>query len=534
MSMPATAQSSFYDPEFVYPDCLERGTVPWLLARYVGLLCPLRLIRQWERPGQPGRKPWPTTVLLAFVVLRFRGEGMSRRAAVRQAKNNAEWRAAMRLSWTDKTPGMRVLARFERFLQRRDPETTVPRYLQLFAHIGRVCMDAGVLGEQPVWAMDSTPMLCFGAVLDTLRQLGDGVRSLAKEWARVSGTTLEMLAVEWDCPLLEAKSTKGHLSIDWSDGEACAAAVDELAYIALDVAKRVRSQVEAVRANKRKGLLRRCRNLARVVSQDLEADEKGRLVVAKRVMSDRLISVTDPSARHGRKSRSRTFNGFKLHVLGDVVSGFIASLCVTPGNFHDSTPACRLIERARELVGELERVLGDTAYGAAKFRYVVKGITGVEIIAPPPMGYCRPGQLAKQAFEVDFDANTVTCPAGVTVDALSSWSRHHGMHIPTFKWNPKTCAACLLHDRCMGNTKAGKRILLHPYERELRAAREAWEQPEVRHDYRTRTQCERLVNQLTRHGGRQARTWGLGPAQLQAHTIAIGCNLELLAQRLAT
>src|SRR5690606_37607303 len=60
------------------------------------------------------------------------------------------------------------------------------------------------------------------------------------------------------------------------------------------------------------------------------------------------------------------------------------------------------------------------------------------------------------------------------------------------------------------------------YEAELRAARAAWERPEVRADYRTRTQCERLVNQMTRHGCRQARRWGLGPAQLQAHLTALG------------
>ena len=153
----------------------------WLLARHVGLVCPPWLIQQWERPGLPGRKPWPTTVLVALWVMRFRGEGIRRRAAVREAKNNAQWRAALRLKWTDQTPGKRVVARFERFLLRRDPRTGMPRYLQLFEHIGRVCMDAGVLGKRPVWAVDSTPMWCFGAVLDTIRQLGDGVRSLASD-----------------------------------------------------------------------------------------------------------------------------------------------------------------------------------------------------------------------------------------------------------------------------------------------------------------------------------------------------------------
>ena len=48
-----------------------------------------------------------------------------------------------------------------------------------------------------------------------------------------------------------------------------------------------------------------------------------------------------------------------------------------------------------------------------------------------------------------------------------------------------------------------------------------------------RSQCERLVNQMTRHGCRRARGWGLGSAQLQAHLIAMRCNLQLLARVLA-
>ena len=80
--------------------------------------------------------------------------------------------------------------------------------------------------------------------------------------------------------------------------------------------------------------------------------------------------------------------------------------------------------------------------------------------------------------------------------------------------------------------KQGKLLLLHPFERELRQARELWEQPQVREMYRVRSQCERLINQVVRHGARKARAFGLGAAQLQVHIIAIGCNLAVLARML--
>ncbi len=93
----------------------------------------------------------------------------------------------------------------------------------------------------------------------------------------------------------------------------------------------------------RKRLLRKGRYLLRVVAQDLEPDDAGRLVVARKVAANRLVSLTDPQARHGRKSKSQTFEGFKVHVLGDVVSGLLLSLSVTSGNVHDGQPAHRLI-----------------------------------------------------------------------------------------------------------------------------------------------------------------------------------------------
>ena len=91
----------------------------------------------------------------------------------------------------------------------------------------------------------------------------------------------------------------------------------------------------------------------------------------------------------------------------------------------------------------------------------------------------------------------------------------------------------MLRLACRGRQAGGHRVLLHPLEQELREARQEWQRPEVRRAYRQRTQCERLVDRMTRHGGRKAAAWGLQPAHLQAHVIALVCNLKLLAERVA-
>ena len=124
------------------------------------------------------------------------------------------------------------------------------------------------------------------------------------------------------------------------------------------------------------------------------------------------------------------------------------------------------------------------------------------------------------------------CPNGVVTNKFTTLQAN-GAPSRRYTWPRQQCDRCPMAAKCLETRRRSKALLLDPDEDELRAARRQWERPEIRAEYRTRSQCERLVNQMTRHGGRQARAWGLGFAQLQAHAIATVCNLGLLAKRLA-
>ena len=51
--------------------------------------------------------------------------------------------------------------------------------------------------------------------------------------------------------------------------------------------------------------------VATVVGQDLEKSTDGTFRIARRVAKDRVISTVDPEARHGHKTASRGFDGYK-------------------------------------------------------------------------------------------------------------------------------------------------------------------------------------------------------------------------------
>lgn len=531
MPVQSLAQTSFFDPQFACPDCLEPGKLPWVLATHRNEIFPGWLFVGWRGSLVLGRSAYPPALLATLMLLRWTEEGMSRRASTRRATTDAQWRAAMGIALNDPVPSERTLRDFEWFMSTRHRSSDVPRYMLLHAHIVRLCLVHGVVKDEAKWMCDSSPMWCYGATLDTIRLLGEGLRALGRTFGRATRQSLAQVAKLWELPLLLAKSTKGAFSVNWRDPDARSQVVSELANNVLRIVRHIANEGVSVRNSFKRGLDNLCKRLLRVVRDDLEEDESGRLVIAKRVTSDRLISLTEPMARNGRKSKSHTFKGFKSHVLGDLVSGVLAAVTVTKGNDHDRRPATRLVRRAKRLIHQIDEVLGDSAYGGMELRRSVADKTGVRLVSPP-VGNRQPrgGRFQKADFAIDFKATEATCPAGVTTSEHRSIKKN-GDVCTRFAWAAETCKQCPLRKRCCSNTSR-KMLTLHPQEEELRQTRADWEEPEMKSKYRYRCQGERLVNQLTRHGARKARSWGLRSAHRQVHAIAMMCNLQVLARRL--
>lgn len=545
-------QPSFLDlqAEQVIND--DPGTLVWLLTHYRSVLFPRWLTSAWGRGhSRRGRNAYPVEALLGLWLLRWDGAGMSRLGACNRALVDISWQRAMGLPVGSKTPTEKTMREFEAFLSKEHEETGLPRYLVLHEHIVHVVRWLTTHGGRaPSWVMDSTPMWCFGAVLDTVRLLGDGLRRLGRTYARATRRTVGTIAKKLDLALLLAKSTKGHLRIDWGDPKARSEAISKLVRDVLRVVEWVKAHLQPAKKSAREGLVAQCDVLLRVIEQDLEQDKHGRWRIAQRVARDRLISLTDPEAGHGHKSRSKSFYGFKLNVLGDGASGLIAAVSVTRGNGHDAEPGHELVARVQQMKIELRQVLADTAYGGTEHRIRMRSV-GVDLIAPPPPAPTqRDGKrFGRSAFEVDLEKQVARCPNGVETDQLEEvTTKKEGPAPLAFKWPVAACAACALQEKCLrkplstepdppgrrrGRPRAGRRIVLHPYEAELIAARERWKDPSIRELYRQRSIGERLHVLLVQHGARYARAYGLAAANLQAHAIAIRSNLGVLARSLA-
>ena len=268
--------------------------------------------------------------------------------------------------------------------------------------------------------------------------------------------------------------------------------------------------------------------LRRVARQDVEELPDGTFRIARGTATDRVISVTDPEARHGRKSSSKVINGFKTHVIGTVESAFVTGIAVTDAATHDSRPTLDLLRQAEAAGLKPEETLGDAAYGTGENRLQCKEL-GVSVLSKLPSPSHK-GSLPKRDFDIDLAAMRVTCPAGASTttytevkDPASATGR-----VPRFVFDKETCRACPLRDACSKATRDGKgrAINLNAHEAELQELKEFNNSPRAKSLLPKRSSVERLISHLVRMGMRHARFFGLLNVQFQAFMTAAAYNLQ--------
>jgi hypothetical protein len=148
-----------------------------------------------------------------------------------------------------------------------------------------------------------------------------------------AGAGLAEVATEAGAGMLAGGSLKAALECDWDDPDQRAVALS-----------RVLGALEAVEEYLQSGALFEsaevCANIEtarRVREQDVEEDADGSPALRRGVARERRISVEDPQMRHGRKSRSVRFDGYKRHVLKDLDSGLVRAVGITRANAPEAT-----------------------------------------------------------------------------------------------------------------------------------------------------------------------------------------------------
>jgi transposase len=455
-----------------------------------------------------GRPSIPPSVLAKILLLAYRC-GLSDRQAMEAVRFDLRWKVALSLPLDHAGFHPTSLVKFRARLLLHGKERVV------FERSLALARELGLLEEAVEQVVDSTPMLGAAATQDTVTLVRSGVRKLLDVVAGEDAVAAEQLArnLEFDyarprqkpdCAWRSKASREALLSRVAQDAERALLAVE--ADLQLAAAEPVAEAAALLRE---------------LIGQDFELAEDDVPRLRRGTARDRILSVHDPEMRHGRKSHSQRFDGYKIHAAAAVEAPLLTAIEVSPGCEYDGKLAPALVDQQPETLRP-KRLLGDTAYGDSETREQLE-LRAVEVIAPVPEAPAQPGRFGKHDFVVDVAAGTVTCPAG-QIAPIPERAQVSGERVVRF--GTALCRSCPLRARCA--PKGFRTIRLARREDLLQAGREALKDPPThQHLRRGRPLIERLLGLLVhRYHARKSRYRGKRKACLQTTWTAVLVNLH--------
>jgi hypothetical protein len=260
--------------------------------------------------------------------------------------------------------------------------------------------------------------------------------------------------------------------------------------------------------------------IAQIVTQDTEPDPvggPGGKRIKKHVAPDRRISMEDADMRHGRKSRAKTFNGFKEHFVLDLDSHVTREVVVRPANEPEHEAVELLSETLEQPPGLLQLDI-DLGYMASP-RIAQWAEQGVYIIARPwPPGGTR---FTKDDFTFDFAHGHVTCPGGQTVPMVPGKDT---------QFPASACEICPQRAQCTtAKSGQGRSLSIREDEQFQHKLRAKIKTQRGRASLRKRTAVEHAISHHLAHQGRRARYKGLRKNQFDGRRHAAVSNLQVAA-----
>ena len=209
----------------------------------------------------------------------------------------------------------------------------------------------------------------------------------------------------------------------------------------------------------------------------------------------------------------------------DVADGVVLATDVIAANAHDSEGSAELAAHAgKNAKQQVDKVLGDTAYGSIATREAIRNATkGAAVVAKvPPASKSKSCEFTVEDFEIDLERGTAKCPAGKTSSAYSQ-RKADGVH--RFTFSRRDCTSCSLRSKCTASKSGSRKLSLSANYDELRALRAKQRTTDFKRIYRKRTRVEHRIASLVRLGARKARYFGRAKVAYQICMAAAVANL---------
>ena len=467
-----------------------------------------------------GRPSLPPSLMCGVSLLQF-FDDVSDPEAVARIEYDLRWKVALHLplDYAGFVPSSLSIFR-SRVLKHGKERYAFDRFIQ----VGR---EAGFIADKVTLLTDTTPAKGAGAVQDTYTLLRKGVRKLLKALGYPLPGKRQGLSEQARHLVETYLDQDKKADIDWSDAAQRQSQLNALvndAEAALELALEQSDDTD-VRLT---GWL-----LTKILGDDVVEDAHGVAHIGQGTAEDRIVSLTDPQMRHGRKSSAHRFDGFKASVSIDQESELILDIDDLNANAGDGQALMPSIDRVEAHTGvQVERAIGDGAY-----------VTGDNLAAcaahcdaqgqPRPIDLVGPLRQPanpaadKSAFQIDLEGQTCTCPCGYTVQGQAVKDKQ-GRDVLKFAFDRPNCEACALFAECVRSKTNGRTVTTHAHEALLQEARARQQTEAFKALYHPRSAVERLISELVSRGLRRTRYIGDRKRHLQRLWTAAGVNLKRL------
>ena len=526
-------QRGMFEADHLYLDFVGRDSFYGFLATERGNLFRDEDFGRLYCPDN-GRNSVPPSLLATALLLQAH-DRVSDEEAKARADFDMRWKVALGIQIDQRPFAKSTLQLFRAQLILHDPMRLV------FQRSLEYAQETGYLqGRKMKVVLDTTLILGRGAVKDTYNLLADGIKKLV--WAlakKVARTKPEVWARGHGLGDYYGSSVKGEAEIDWSDEQARADFLKSVVADAdrlLETARQALVQVCAG-SDQEKAIVEAAQLLSQLLLQDVERPEDGDTRLKQGVTRDRIVSVHDPEMRHGHKSATKRFEGFKAAVAVEPDTQLITAVDMLSANAEDSQRALELVQASEANTGiEVEETIGDCAFGDGTTREIFEQ-AGRKLVARVAHPHNQ-GQFPKEAFAIDLEAGTCTCPAGqVTHTTVPEGTRQdrngRTCSLRAFQFEAEACDRCALRPACMrARPGKGRGVRIHPQERLLQAARTLQASPEFGPYREKRQAAEHRLARLVQLGIRKSRYFGQTKTFFQVMLAATVANLTLTATKM--
>lgn len=468
-----------------------------------------------------GREPVPPAIL-AMAVLLQAYEGASDAEAVELTVVDLRWQMVLdRLGSEEPAFGQGTLVAFRERLIRSEMDRRLLERTVEFARQTKA-FDYKKLPKTLRVAIDSSPLEGAGRVEDTINLLGHAARKVVQCAAELLGWSLERVAKEAKIPMLLEPSVKKALDLEWSAPDAKTEAINIVVKQLDSLEAWLRDKLP--QEMKRPPLKEHVETLAQLRGQDLEPDPSGggRTRIRHGVAPDRRVSVEDSEMRHGRKSKTKLFHGYKRHIGVDLDTLLVVACAITPANRPEE-------EAAPGLKADIDRQARAIAALYCDRGYIASPVVN-DVLAGGGEVICKPwvprngDRFSKADFLVNLRDRTITCPAG-EVEPIDLGA--------DVEFNADACDRCEMRDQCTTAAPGhGRTVTIADSEFLQQRLRKLTKTRVGRARVRARVRVEHSLAHLGRRQGRRARYRGVRKNLFDVRRTAAVQNLETVHRRL--